>query len=488
MVKSIVRGVSLVFLSQVVGMAAKGGLILLLTRVLLQPAEYGRLYLTISVLGFAMLFANVGLPKAGARYITEYRESAPGLVSTAVRKTLLYNCVMIVAVGVGLFLFHSRIATLVGEPTIAGLLLFGVGYVAMKSLKGTAVMYFQGFNRMGWVAITNIVTNVFLIIAVPAFIVFGFGLEGALTGYIVSYAAGGLVGLGFIFSRLYDSTDPVSEETEDKVSSQILRYSVPLAFTQSANVLNSRTDRILLSVFRGPVAIAFYTLGKQIADFLTTPARSLGFAISPTYGEQKANEEMHRAARLYERSVVYTMMLYGPAAAGVVLVADPTIKLIFGPDYHGAGPVLQIFSVFVLVRAFDMITSDALDYLGRARARAIAKGGTAFGNVVLNLVLIPPFGVIGAAVATVITYGAYVGIELYVIADELPIRVRELVRSGLIVAGITLGMSIVVYPLAGFASDIPSLVAVIGVGGVVWLVLTALSGVVDLRQLYATLQ
>jgi hypothetical protein len=120
-----------------------------------------------------------------------------------------------------------------------------------------------------------------------------------------------------------------------------------------ANVLNGRIDTILLSVFRGPTAIAFYTLAKQIADFLVAPAHSLGFGISPTFGEQKANDSEQQAARLYERSLIYTITLYGPAAAGVVLVASPTIKLIFGTDYAGSIPVLQIFSLFVVVRALD---------------------------------------------------------------------------------------------------------------------------------------
>lgn len=487
MARKVLRGISLVFVSHILGMATKGLLILLLTRYLLNPSEYGRLFLTISILGFAMLFANLGFEKAGARYITEYRESAPSLIPTIVRKTLLYNCLAITSVGLGIYLFHSRIAIAVGEPTIAGVLLLGIGYVATHSLKGTVVIFLQGFNQMGWVAIANIITNLLLLVTVPAFILLGFGLEGAISGYMFSYAVGATIGLGVIYTRFYEKHD-VRKEEKKEVSSRILRYSVPLTFTMSANVINSRTDTILLSLFRGPVAIAFYTLGKQIADFLATPARSLGFALSPTYGEQKANDELHGAARLYEQAFTYTIMLYGPAAAGVVLVANPAIRLIFGPDYLGAGPVLQIFSIFVIFRAFDTITSDALDYLGRARSRAIAKGGSALGNVVLNLALIPEFGVIGAAVATVFTYGVYVGLELFVIADELPINVRRLLRVGLVAAGITSGMSAIVYPLAQFATDIPALIAVIGVGGLVWAVLTVLSGVVDLRQLYTTLR
>lgn len=480
------RGVSFVFIAQVVRMAAKGGLILLLTRYLLTPNEYGQLFLTLAVLGFAMMFASLGLGKAGGKYITEYRETSPELVPVVIRSTFLYRAIAIGVVSTVLFFFHQEIARLVGDPTIDVLLLIGIGYIVVKSLGGVAAMFFQGFNRMDLNAGMTIVSNLILIVVVPGLLVLGFELEGAIVGYVVSSGIAAALGVTVIYTKFYTGVE-VTRSVRKTVSRRVLRYSVPLTFTMGASVLNSRIDTILLGVFRGPTAIAFYTLGKQLVDFLIAPAHSLGFGISPTFGEQKANGELGHAASLYERSFTYIVALYAPAAAGVVLVAEPTITLIFGPDYAGAVPVLQIFSFFVVVRALDSITSDALDYLGRARERAIAKGSLAMGNFLLNVIFIPMFGIVGAAVATVITDSIYVGSELYIISGELPIDKRKLARSTLVITAITAGMSVVVYPLVGFATSLPLLIGVVCVGGGVWLVLTLLTDVVDLRALTSTL-
>lgn len=477
----IARGVSYVFIAQVVRMAAKGGLILILTRYLLTPARYGKLFLAITILGLALMLANLGLGKAGARYVTEYSETEPELVPVVVRQTLVFKGIAIAVVAAGLYAFHRQIAALAGEPSIAALLVVGIGYVAVRSLSGGVTMLFQGFNRMDLTAGMGIVANVLLIVAVPGLLALNFGLEGAIAGYAFSYGVAAVIGLVVLYRGFYSPVD-VERARRRNVSKRVLGYSVPLTFTMGANVLNSRVDTILISVFRGPTAVAFYTLGKQIVDFLIAPAHSLGFGISPTVGEQKAADDLEGAAQLYERSFVYTVALYGPAAAGVVFVADPTIRLLFGSDFAGAVVVLQIFSLFVVVRALDAITSDALDYLGRARSRAIAKGGLAAGNFVLNLLLIPPFGIVGATAATVLAQTVYVGVELLLIADELPLDVARLLRSTLLVGGITAGMSAVVYPLAGGISSIPALVGVVCVGGLVWLVLTVLTGVVDLRR------
>lgn len=484
MVGRLVRSTSIVFVGRAVTLASKGLLVLLLTRYLLRPAEYGLLFLAISVLGVAMLFANLGFAKAGARYITEYRRAAPELVAVVVRKTLSFNVAAIAVVCVVLVALRGLIAAAVGQPGVAALLLVGVGYVTFKSLKWTAVTLFQGFDMMRWVTITNIIADVLTLLVVPTALVLGFGLRGVITGYTVSFAVAAGVGLVVIYRRVGAGTD-VDVERERAVSSRVLRYSVPLTLARGANTIDSRADVILLGVFRGPTSVAFYTLGKQLADFLIAPAEALGFAISPAYGEEKADGDLSRAADLYERSFVYTLALYGPAAAGVVVVASPAVRLIFGADYVGAGPILQIFSVFVFVRVIDKITNDALDYLGRARARAVAKGSLSVANIALNLVLIPPFGAIGATVATVTTYSVLVGVELYVIADELPIDRSRLLRAGVVVGGITVGMSVVVYPLAESISDIPSLAGVVLVGIVVWFVLTVATGLLDVRRISA---
>jgi len=478
MTRNIVRGTSLVFVGQFVSLVTRGGLILLLTRYLLIPSAYGRLFLTLSVLSIAVLLTTLGFPKAGARYITEYRESSPELVPVVIRNTLLYVGAAIVVVSAGIVLFHDRIATVAGDPEIGLLLLFGVGIVAFKSLKATVTTFFQGFDRMAWVAGVGIVLNVLLVVTVPGLIFLGYGLKGAVVGYVVSYAGGATLGIVVVLARFYERPD-VAREARKRVSKRLRRYSVPLTFTMSANVLNSHVDKVLISVFQGPAAIAFYTLGKQISEFLVMPAHSLGFAVSPTYGAQKARDELDRAASIYETTFENVLLLYVPAATGLVLVADPAVGLIFGTDYTGAVGVVQIFSVFVVVKAVDKITNDGLDYLGRARARAVFKGVGSTANFLLNLALIPIAGVIGAATATVVTTTAVVGANVYIIDSELDLSIAKLGRTALRVGAITVVMAAVVWSIRPYATSIPSLIGVVGVGTLVWAVLAYLGGFFD---------
>lgn len=482
----VATGLKATLVARVLRIAASGLLTVLLARFLLEPDEYGLLFLAISVLGVTQFFADLGLAKACARYVTTYRESDPAQVPHILRTTLTYRLALIGVVSLALVAASGTIASAIGEPDLAPLLVVGAAYIAAKSMQAFTSTVFQGFNRVTWSALVTTVTHVGRLLFVVAFVLLGAGVVGALLGYVVASAAAGGVGLYVLYTRFYSQYD-AADAMEPDLPRRIAEYSVPLTFTRSASILDRRVDTILVGLFLNTTAVGFYTLGKQISTFLTVPAGSLGFTISPTYGEQQANDELREAARTYEATMRYTLLLYVPAAVGVVLVAEPAITLIFGSAYAGAVPVIQLFSVFVLCSSVISITTDGLDYLGHARSRAIAKGTTSVANFGLNLVLIPSMGVVGAALATVLTFGAYTLLNVYVMVRELPIALGRLTRSIAITCAIAACMGVAVLVVTPYISGLLTLFGAIALGVAIWGVLATASGQLDVQRVVSIL-
>lgn len=482
----IIGGLKAQLVSEGVRVVANGLVIVLLARVFLDPDEYGLLFLAISVFGVAILFSQFGIAKSGARYVAEYREKEPGQVPHIVRTSLLYLVVSILLVGGTITLFHEAIARAIGEPAVASLLVLGLGYVAFETLRSYLSHIFQGFNRITLSAIIGVIGNVGLITFILLFLALGGGAFGALLGYVVGYGLACIAGLVLLY-RLLKGHDRAGEIGHD-LPRRILEYSIPLTATGGANVLYKRVDTILIGVFLTPVAVGYYTLAKQIADFVIAPASSLGFTVAPTYGEHKASGDTTGAARIYETTFEYTVLFYIPAAAGLVLVAEPTIRFIFGAEYVGAAPVMQVLSAFVVLQAIDKVTNDGLDFLGRARARAVSKGATAVLNFGLNLLLIPAIGVVGAAISTVIGFMIMVLVNVYIIHRELSLSVGRLLRSVGLVCLVTLGMCAVVVFFRPYVTDIVGLFAVVGLGGLVWLALSVFCGLLDPHETVSALR
>lgn len=482
MVTELVRGFKVQLGGQGLRMVAKGLVILLMTRVFLDPGEYGLLFLAMSIFGVAVLFCSLGLANSAARYIAEYRESKPEQVRHILITALKFNLGTITVVAAALALSANEIASHLGEPTLAPLLIVGVGYVAFRSLMTYITKMLQGFSRVDLSAGVGAVSSVGLIVFVVGFLALGLGPFGALVGYVMASGVAVAVG-GFVLYTQFYREFPAPEAPESGLSRRILEYSLPLTATRSANVLDKQIDTVLIAYFIDSVAVGYYTLGKQLTEFLIVPATSLGFTLAPAYGEQKANEALTDAAEIFETSFKYTTAPYIAAAAGVFLVAEPAVRLIFGAAYLGAVPVIQIFSLYVPLRAIDKITSDGLDYLGRARERAIAKAVTAGANFFLNIALIPIYGVVGAAGATVFTYALLVGVELYVVHSELPIKPSRMVRIAVLSVATTAVMAAAVLALKPHIQGLFSLGGVVLAGAVLWSVLGSASGLVDVRHI-----
>ncbi|NGM67551.1 oligosaccharide flippase family protein [Natronolimnobius sp. AArcel1] len=474
----IVRGFKATLVARAIYMVSSALLMFVLARFLLDPDGYGALYWAIGILAIVQLFADVGLGKSVARYISEYSEKDPGQIPHLLRSTIAYKLVIIAIVAYALLLFHEQIAVMLGEPSAAPFLAAGVLYIVVNSFNSFTQVAFQGFNHLQYSAATQAIGGAMRLIFAVIFVMAGFGALGALFGYIVGYAIAAAFGLGILYFKFYRTYDP-AEEYEQGLSRRLLEYSVPLTATRSANVVDKQIDTVLVGVFLTPTAVAFYTLAKQITDFVLAPAESLGFTISPNFGEYKANGNLAEARQIYETSLLNTMLLYIPAAVGLAIVAGPFITMIFGADYAGAIVVLQVLTAFVVLQAITNLTSDSLDYLGRARSRAIAKGVTAAANLVLNIILIPTMGVVGAAVATVATHSVYVAVNVYIVHSELSLRLGYLARSMGLICAITGVMAVTVLLVTPMVSNILMLFGAVALGAAIWAVLAVLSGLVD---------
>lgn len=480
--RRIVRGIQALLVANAIRLLGKGLLLLVLARVLLTPEQYGLLYLAINVLSVALIASAAGIPKSAGRFVAEYRETDPSQVPHIVRTSVRYVLVAVAVVGAVLFASADGIASLLGEPRLGLLLRVGVVYLAAQTIVESMQILFQGFNRVTYSAVLRSFYTVVQLGLVVGFVVLWSNTLGAMLGFVVSAALAAVLGLSVLYWRLYRNYD-AAETVDAGLKRRLLRYSVPLTATRSANVLDKRIDILLVGYFLSPLAVGFYTLAKQIADFVMTPAGVLGFTLSPTFGEQKAAGDRESARRLYQSTLEHVLLLYVPAAAGIALTAEPAVTLIFGADYAGAIPVLQVMSGFVVLQSITFVTSDALDYLGRARERAIVKGATAAANFGLNLVMIPLFGVVGAAAATVATHSVYSVVNLYVMHLELSLSVGSLLRSFGKVLGVAAAMSVSVASIAPHVSTLVELLLVILFGASVWALVAVASGLLDVDRL-----
>jgi O-antigen/teichoic acid export membrane protein len=463
-----------------------GGLLVVLLARLLSPDGYGLLYLTLAVLGVAKLFAKLGLPRSTARYISEYKEKDETQLQYIIRFSIIVALLLICIVSIVVLAGRQVISELIGEPDISSFLLVGVLFLFFGTLFGFVRSILQGFEAIESAAKLSIIKSVSKFCFVLGFVLAGFGALGALAGYALASTLVSILGIGLVYFRYYRQIDRTASAESD-LGRRITEYAVPLTASEAAGVLSGRIDKILIGFFLNPVSVSFYVVSEQVVQFIQSPVNALGFTLAPTFGAEKAKGDLQTAARIYEESYIKIMLLYVPAAVGIILVAEPLVILVFGTDYLGAVPVLRVFGLYAIVQANLLISAKGLDFLGRARSRAIANGITSILNVALNIILIPIIGVVGAAIATVLTSSIYTLFNIYLIYDELPLHLDYLLNQTLLVTMISVAMGTVVHQLSVYIHGWVTLIMVVCVGVLIWAVLSILFGLLEPNKIINTL-
>ncbi|WP_137284589.1 flippase [Halorussus salinisoli] len=464
------------FGARIIALASGTTLVVLLAR-MLDPTGYGLLFLAISVAGTAQLFCKVGIAKSAARHIAQYKETDPGQLKHILSFSFLLNTIAVLLMSLLFFYSREHIAVLIGEPSLEPFLLTGVLFIALGTFHFYARVVLQGYEAIAASSFLKAVNSVARLAFALGFVLLGYGALGAFFGYVLAFGISSLIGIIYLYDKYYYNVNYT--EREVGIRKKIASYSIPVTVANMGGVLDKRVDTLLVAFFLSPTAVGYYTISKQIVEHIQTPISALGFTLAPTFEGLNSSGNRKKAAALYEKALSQGLLLYIPGSAGLILVAEPMIKLVFGTEYLGAVPVVQSLAIYAIFYSSNKVTSLALDFLGRAKNRAIAQFLTAVMNVILNIILIPAIGVVGAAHATVITYSIYSLYNFYIISSELNVDVVKVAKNIFIISLITIAMAGTVYLFVDHVTGFLTLFVTIASGILIWGILSVLSGILD---------
>jgi len=292
-------------------------------------------------------------------------------------------------------------ADMVAAHAIILLALPGIALYRMSTSvsRGMKVMQHDIYSR----GITEPIatTLAFLIVFVTGFKKFGPELAA-----IIGTAASGAVALAFA-SKLFRRA-PAREGSTffQKETRQLLGYAIPIGAYQLLNTLISRLDIILLGCFVGRApgvtlaTVGIYGATVDTANGLRKLNQTFNPIFAPIIAGITATGDRKRAEATYERLARWMLWILLPLVI-VMALAGNIILLIYGPAFQIGGDWLGIVAVAAAINAFVslgetviMVQRPGLNLLNSSIACAI--------SCLLLLWLIPRFGVMGAAVSTLV--------------------------------------------------------------------------------------
>lgn len=182
---------------------------------------------------------------------------------------------------------------------------------------------------------------------------------------------------------------------------EILKCCLPYALILGLGVLYSRIDIVMLSVMRPIQEAGLYSAAYTFIDILDMVPGILAASIFPTLSVLAMSDRIS-FVNLCQRTVRYLILAALPLMISGFLIGPELILLVFGSDYHAAAPVLRIL---LLSLVFSYLSSVGAIYLYSVDLQKQALLGMAIAvtiNVILNYLLIPIYGYIGAAIGTAV--------------------------------------------------------------------------------------
>jgi O-antigen/teichoic acid export membrane protein len=214
---------------------------------------------------------------------------------------------------------------------------------------------------------------------------------------------GDAVAAGILLLALRRAGYPLSFELRGDVIRPLARRALPLVASALLGLLIYNADLIFLRFLRGRADVGYYAAAYSLIAFLINLGIAYSLSLLPTLTRLTGDPEQRHA--LYHSAVAQVFAVSLPIAVGGFFVAPGIIDIVFGKEFGPSGAALAILLISVPLSLVRDVPIIALMSDGEEPLVLRVTGAAALVNLVLNAVLIPPFGIHGAAAATTVTEG-----------------------------------------------------------------------------------
>lgn len=380
--------------------------IIYLARVL-GPGDFGKINFVMAIVIYFTLIANLGLPLLGTREVAKQRDKIKDYLSSILTLRL---CLAVL--GFGLLLIMTFF---LNKPLDIKylLILYGLGLIPAALLLDWV---FQGVERMEYIGAARILAGATFLALVIWFV----KNPGQLLLIPCFQVAGNLLAAGVLIFFSVRHFGKPKFRFDLVFWRSLLRQALPIGLALIMTRVFFYIDIVMLGFMKSIEDVGYYSAAYKIIMFLIMAGGAYHDAIFPLMSSYYKTS-LDSLTRLLQPTAKLMVTMGLPLAVGGVILAKPLMHLLYGPGY-GAGIIaLQILIWAVLGNYINSIFAKGLVACGRQIKWTQIMIVVVVVNLILNFILIPPLGIIGAAIATVSAEA--IGFPIYYISFSKIVKV-----------------------------------------------------------------
>jgi O-antigen/teichoic acid export membrane protein len=380
----------------------------------LGPSDRGLLALMYSVSSIALVLGGIGLPWA-AIYYAKRRDATPGGL---LGNSLFHATLLAIILIPGAWLLHEPLADAFGHGHGGLTWVLAAVLVPIMFLDWTTHGQLQGMLLFGrynlLLVISKLAYGICVLILVGAL---GLGVGAGMVAYMAA-------SITMILGALKPILAWGRPRFEARLYRAMLHYGSRVQVGTIFQTAIARLDVIVLQFFRPLSEVGYYVVAQTIAELTLQLTGAFQTSVMPLMSQYEGDE--HQAITSAD-SVRHHGILAGAATLANVFFGTGVILFLYGSAYRSAIVPMLVLLPGIWFAGMGGVIQGDLSGRGRPGLSSQLAGLAAFVTIVFDLALIPPLGVLGAALASVIAYTTYGISSLITLHRVSGIPIRRLV-------------------------------------------------------------
>ncbi|MEP7054543.1 MAG: polysaccharide biosynthesis C-terminal domain-containing protein [Actinomycetota bacterium] len=361
-------------------------------------SQYGVIETATTVFSVVMLVAPLGLESASQRSYFDYSDEQVDERRLVLGTTVWAMSASGAFLGALLIAFSGVLSqALLGSRSYAIVFVLTGATVPLATLLNFTQEVLRLRHRPAqyvalalFAGVMNTAATLFLILVVDS------GVKGVVAGTLIGMGTGLLVGYPLIAKS-------VGTGFSRPVLRTMLAYGLPFIPVAAATWAIQLADRFFLLAYFSTSELGIYSLGAKYANLLMLAVYAFGAAWAPFFLDLHSRDaEEERRVRAKALSVLMLLLTWG--AIAVTASSRAFIQVFTSSDFRDAYKVIGLLSVGIIVIGMNSVVIGGISIARKTHYFVRYTAYAAAANIALNFALIPPLGMVGAAIATLLTY------------------------------------------------------------------------------------
>lgn len=367
--------------------------------------NFGKISFAQAIVSYFLLFCNLGLDTYGIMEVS--RNKGENLQNHI-------NCIFTIEFFASIlsFILLVILVLLIPKPYEIKLLILILGF-NLFAFAITIDWYFMGLERMGIIAIARICRGAFYFLLIILIIkksdqVIYFSIIDSITKFVLA-----LILLLFFLSK----GNKIRFNFNSQAWRNTIKQSLPIGLSLIMAMLYHNIDTVMLGFLKGEKVVGWYNAAYRIADtILILPTIIVQVSFPLLAKSLTDRESMKKSAHGFIKTMFYLGL---PIGFGGFIIAPSLIQLLYGSEYYNSVAPLQILCWNVAIIFMNTSFNRTLTAWNKQHCvmKSIACG--ALVNLIGNILLIPKYHIIGAAIATLMAEISVLIYSFFVLKKEI---------------------------------------------------------------------